>query len=240
MTPAELAADARKDHMIDLANRDIHNPLGKDQESRFFIHPHGRFRLKMDIMLVLLLSMSAAVVPYSISFDVGGIAYKVFNIVSDSFFWVDLVFNFFTGVEQNGMVIHDKKVIIRRYLCGWFLLDLLSVFPIEVVFHDLGEVGKLAQLAKLVRLLRILRIMRIINRLEYALLVRDATSQLCKFFGAVLILSHWFACIFVGLGRGNLPEKGWIAAFELERVSDAELYVNAYYWAIMTMTTGLP
>jgi hypothetical protein len=239
MTPAELAADARKSDIIDDANRDVSNPMGNVNESRFFIHPHGAFRLKMDIVLVTLLSMSAAVVPYSVSFDVSGLGYDVFNIVSDAFFWLDLVLNFFTGVEKNGMVIHDRKAIVRTYLSGWFMLDLVSVFPIEFVMGDnsTNDLDRIAQLAKLVRLLRMLRIIRIINRLEYALLVRDATSQLFKFFGAVLILSHWFACIFVGLGIGNLPNEGWIATYELENASNAELYVNAYYWGIMTMTT---
>jgi hypothetical protein len=74
---------------------------------------------------------------------------------------------------------------MRKYLFGWFIIDFVSVFPFETLANendwaDVPALTKLLKLARLLRLLRMLRIYRIISRLEYALLVRHAASQVCE------------------------------------------------------------
>ena len=52
----------------------------------------------------------------------------------DLIFLCDLLVNFFSAFEDDKMVlIDDRKKIISSYFRGWFAIDFLSIFPMDII-----------------------------------------------------------------------------------------------------------
>ena len=106
------------------------------------------------------------VVPFRIGFDqhpTGG--WHIFEVAIDCIFIVDLVLNFRSGfmkdeTDEDSMVEMDAGRIAKRYLKGWFWIDLVSAVPTTILLHesqDSQSANKLPRLLKVPRLVRMLR-----------------------------------------------------------------------------------
>ena len=53
----------------------------------------------------------------------------------DFFFFIDIIITFFTVYEDKEKMVEvtDKKQIAKNYLYGWFVLDFLSIVPIDML-----------------------------------------------------------------------------------------------------------
>lgn len=62
----------------------------------------------------------------------------VFYTICDTFFLIDLILTFFTSVNDEKKVyeITDKKVIAKKYLKGWFWVDLISILPFDIMLRN--------------------------------------------------------------------------------------------------------
>ena len=83
-------------------------------------------------MILLMVSM---IVPIRIAFtDEEPLEWFIFYIVTDSIFLIEIVLNFFTTVSDELKVyeITDRKIIAKKYLKGWFWIDVISIAPIDV------------------------------------------------------------------------------------------------------------
>lgn len=67
-------------------------------------------------------------------------------------------------------MILDSKIIARKYLKSWFLVDFISSLPLDYVFlgiegqsYSAGRALRILRLAKLLQLLRLLRISRLVR-----------------------------------------------------------------------------
>lgn len=76
-------------------------------------------------------------------------AWLVVDSIVDVIFLVDIVLNFHTTfVGPAGEVISDPKLIRMNYLKTWFVIDLLSCLPYDVInaFENVDEVSILVPL----------------------------------------------------------------------------------------------
>lgn len=94
----------------------------------------------------------------------------VFNVVSDTFFLMDLVLNFRTGIviEDNTEIILDPERIKKKYLKTWFVVDFVSSIPVDYVFLIVekgidSEVYKTARALRIVRFTKILSLLRLLR-----------------------------------------------------------------------------
>ena len=56
------------------------------------------------------------------------------NFIIDFFFLVDMILTFYSAFyDENLMIVDNKKQIAKRYLQGWFTIDLLAIIPFEYV-----------------------------------------------------------------------------------------------------------
>ena len=56
--------------------------------------------------------------------------------IVDAFFVMDIFVNFNTAVVVNELeLITDRKKIAIHYIKSWFLIDLLSVIPFDIIFE---------------------------------------------------------------------------------------------------------
>uniref|UniRef100_A0A3Q3IWM5 Potassium voltage-gated channel, subfamily H (eag-related), member 5b n=1 Tax=Monopterus albus TaxID=43700 RepID=A0A3Q3IWM5_MONAL len=178
------------------------------------------FKTTWDWVILILTFYTAIMVPYNVSFKTkqNNIAWLVLDSVVDVIFLVDIVLNFHTTfVGPGGEVISDPKLIRMNYLKTWFVIDLLSCLPYDIInaFENVDELTSFQQPAlikaahsptsvgisslfsslKVVRLLRLGRVARKLDHyLEYGAAV---LVLLVCVFGLV---AHWLACIWYSIG----------------------------------------
>lgn len=58
--------------------------------------------------------------------------------VVECFFYLDFFFNWFVGfkdIEHHKNVYEFKKIAIR-YFYGWFLIDFMAIFPVQIIIDS--------------------------------------------------------------------------------------------------------
>jgi len=145
-------------------------------------------------------------------------------------FLADLVLNFHTAYYARGEVVTDRAAIRRHYLKTWFFIDLLSVFPLELISGPLnlqlfGHTLDLAPVLRLLRLLRLLHLRQLVNRWSHADFFNPSVIRLAILLLWILMVAHWAACGWIVLGNVR-PDY-----------TAPENYLRALYWAITTFAT---
>uniref|UniRef100_UPI0035902E01 potassium voltage-gated channel subfamily H member 1-like isoform X1 n=2 Tax=Myxine glutinosa TaxID=7769 RepID=UPI0035902E01 len=159
------------------------------------------FKTTWDWIILILTFYTAIMVPYNVSFKTkqNNVVWLVMDSVVDVIFLVDIVLNFHTTfVGPAGEVISDPRLIRMNYLKTWFVIDLLSCLPYDIInaFENVDEgISSLFSSLKVVRLLRLGRVARKLDHyIEYGAAV---LVLLVCVFGLV---AHWLACIWSFIG----------------------------------------
>lgn len=108
--------------------------------------------------------------------------------------------SFMTAIEHEGKLNFTYHIIIKHYLRGWFLLDLLWTIPFyalvgekDVNFLHIAMINpSWYPLCRAFRAFRVMSLVRVRGRLEYSLRVRSSSSSLFGFLYTVLGLAHVF------------------------------------------------
>ncbi|MCJ8731014.1 hypothetical protein PDJAM_G00191140 [Pangasius djambal] len=166
------------------------------------------FKTTWDWVILILTFYTAIMVPYNVSFKTkqNNVTWLVLDSVVDVIFLVDIVLNFHTTfVGPGGEVISDPQLIRMNYLKTWFVIDLLSCLPYDIInaFENVDEgISSLFSSLKVVRLLRLGRVARKLDHyLEYGAAV---LVLLVCVFGLV---AHWLACIWYSIGDYEVIDK---------------------------------
>ncbi|KAM5256759.1 potassium/sodium hyperpolarization-activated cyclic nucleotide-gated channel 3 isoform 2-T2 [Ctenodactylus gundi] len=202
----------------------------------WIIHPYSDFRFYWDLIMLLLMVGNLIVLPVGITFfkEENSPPWIVFNVLSDTFFLLDLVLNFRTGivVEEGAEILLAPRAIRMRYLRTWFLVDLISSIPVDYIFLVVeleprldAEVYKTARALRIVRftkilsLLRLLRLSRLIRYIhqweEIFHMTYDLASAVVRIFnliGMMLLLCHWDGCLqFLVPMLQDFPPDCWVS-----------------------------
>ena len=130
--------------------------------------------------------------------------------VIDVCFYLDIVANFNTAIIRGYEVIDDKKLIARKYLSGWFWVDIIATIEWDILLLDVMNVGSKPQgsrvmpvalqdnisLIKLLKVFRLAKASRLIARLTAKLTLNTGYIDATKFFVYVFIVAHILACLF--------------------------------------------
>lgn len=153
--------------------------------------------------MLLLMVGNLIVLPVGITFfkEENSPPWIVFNVLSDTFFLLDLVLNFRTGivVEEGAEILLAPRAIRTRYLRTWFLVDLISSIPVDYIFLVVELEPRLdAEVYKTARALRIVRFTKILSLLRLLRL-----SRLIRYI-------HQWEEVGWGGGQGayHTPQKG--------------------------------
>nr|XP_020467239.1 potassium voltage-gated channel subfamily H member 5-like isoform X3 [Monopterus albus]XP_020467240.1 potassium voltage-gated channel subfamily H member 5-like isoform X3 [Monopterus albus] len=221
------------------------------------------FKTTWDWVILILTFYTAIMVPYNVSFKTkqNNIAWLVLDSVVDVIFLVDIVLNFHTTfVGPGGEVISDPKLIRMNYLKTWFVIDLLSCLPYDIInaFENVDEgISSLFSSLKVVRLLRLGRVARKLDHyLEYGAAV---LVLLVCVFGLV---AHWLACIWYSIGdyevideaTNTIKKDSWLYQLAINIGSPyryntsgsgqleggpgkGSLYITSLYFTMTSLTT---
>ncbi|XP_038643030.1 potassium/sodium hyperpolarization-activated cyclic nucleotide-gated channel 4-like [Scyliorhinus canicula] len=220
----------------------------------WIIHPYSDFRFYWDLAMLLLMVGNLIILPVGITFfkDENTPPWIVFNVVSDTFFLIDLVLNFRTGivVEDNTEIILDPHTIKMKYLKSWFLVDFVSSIPVDYVFlivdletrvdsevYKTARALRIVRFAKILSLLRLLRLSRLIRYIhqweEIFHMTYDLASavvRIVNLIGMMLLLCHWDGCLqFLVPMLQDFPDDCWVSinhmVQEISVVSQSGLFV---------------
>ena len=99
---------------------------------------------------------STLVTPYRIAFlNDTDADWLIIEVIIDIIYFFDIVFSFLSAyhnlIEE---LIDDRKKIACNYLKFWFIVDFISILPINYIFNS-EDVNSLGQLARIPRIYRI-------------------------------------------------------------------------------------
>ncbi|XP_051901749.1 potassium/sodium hyperpolarization-activated cyclic nucleotide-gated channel 4-like isoform X2 [Pristis pectinata] len=210
--------------------------------------------------MLLLMVGNLIILPVGITFfkDENTPPWIVFNVVSDTFFLIDLVLNFRTGivVEDNTEIILDPHTIKMKYLKSWFLVDFVSSIPVDYVFlivdletrvdsevYKTARALRIVRFAKILSLLRLLRLSRLIRYIhqweEIFHMTYDLASavvRIVNLIGMMLLLCHWDGCLqFLVPMLQDFPEDCWVSINRMVNDSWGKQYSHALFKAMSHM-----
>ncbi|XP_061122732.1 potassium/sodium hyperpolarization-activated cyclic nucleotide-gated channel 3 isoform X1 [Syngnathus typhle] len=224
----------------------------------WIIHPYSNFRFYWDLVMLLLMMSNLVILPWGITFfeDQNTIPWITFNMLSDTLFLMDLVFNFRTGIlGEDSHIILDPKCIRLHYLRSWFLVDFISSIPVDYIFlvvdleslQDSTDVYRTARALRIVRftkilsLLRLLRLSRLIRYIhqweEMFNMTYDLASavvRIVNLIGMMLLLCHWDGCLtFMVPMLQDFPADCWVSK---NNMVNATWHIQYSYALFMAMS----
>ena len=189
--------------------------------------PTSTFKSRWDLVMILFVLYNSWYIPMELSFayltENKSAGHCAVDYAIDLCFLFDVVVNFRT-TYYNGVneLVLDRKVIAKKYIASWFAVDLLAVFPFEIVVGGqfCGGEGWTASaddessaalsalgMVKLFRLLRLGRVLKKFDKLGAANAFRIVHSM-----AAFLLVVNWFACAWWALGVAEQRSQDLVCA----------------------------
>ena len=84
-------------------------------------------------------------------------------------FGIDILVTFNTSYSETDSLIEvtDRKKIAYNYLKSWLTIDLISIFPFELIFgKNLSAVAKFARIGRLYKLIRMTRLAKLFKLIK--------------------------------------------------------------------------
>jgi hypothetical protein len=176
-----------------------------------------KLRLRWDLFIILLALWNCIYIPFDAAFGVKeSVAIIVVDRIIDVFFFMDILFNFFTTFINplNKLLVTDLKKIALHYILGpRFIVDVLATIPFDYLIPKSNKPSKLnTKVLGLMKMIRLLRLGRIITfmKLRSDFKIGFRIFQLLFF---LLLLAHWIGCIWYLIV--NDAKKEWIPPFDL-------------------------
>lgn len=143
---------------VSLANQELNF-----QKAAFVINPRSDLFQYWEIVSSFCIFLTCLIVPFQASFNSQYSTLWAFAYMFDVLFLADVLLRFWVGYFSKGTLIADRSLIRRRYLRGKFLLDLLTIIPLDFLAFGVGTHLKWHQTLSLLRLNRVLRVYRLLS-----------------------------------------------------------------------------
>ena len=214
------------------------------------MRPHTLFSFIWDAMTIVLIIVDLVLIPYFLSFGLQGV-FENFEYIQLLFFIMDIALNFNKVYVYEGDLVTNRRMIAKKYLKGWFIIDLLVTFPYQNIpgapektitgakkdYYD--KISKYSKFVRIIRLLRVVKLKKIVKNWEEYIgnsLFVNGIINLLNLSMTILFLAHWCACIWYSIGSSE-TKYSWLQDSNLSNESVADQYVASLYFAITTMLT---
>ena len=223
-----------------------------EKEIPWIILPDNPYKKIWDLLIAFLILYSAIITPYEIAFSDSNKS-SWFEILIDIFLAIDIVLTFFSAYtdEEENLVKNHKK-IIKKYLKSWFIIDIISVLPLNNLFKSgkysgLTKISKLPKLYRLIKLTKLLRMTKMsskgnLNRVTKffmeKLKINANVERLFFFVLTFLLMNHLCACFWYFMAKiEDFSPDSWVVRLGYMDNSNVELYIISFYWTLTTVTT---
>ena len=107
------------------------------------IYPDNFNKIIWDIIICIFLVMSCILTPVDLAYPnyrVNSANYSAFLYFIDFVFFFDLIVTFFSAYEDYELKIQDDlKDIALNYLKGWFIIDFVSILPLDLILSSISN-----------------------------------------------------------------------------------------------------
>ena len=183
-----------------------------------------------DWGIIVLILYSAIVVPWEFAFQrTPNHLLETVDYLVDVLFLADTVMCFYTSfMDSHGVEVLELPVIRKRYLRGFFPIDLLALIPFELIVKA-SKANVQLNLLQLIKLPRLLRVSRLMKRLD--MFTTANFLRVIKLLFGFFLFSHWIACAWFFLGRyqeeGNVwTGSVWLVDADLCQTVRSEGYLD--------------
>lgn len=194
------------------------------QEPWWLLFPDAKWMTRWDILIFLTLVFTAIATPFEVAIlDVKYWDWLfVANRIVDLVFLLDMIKSFFTAYRDKKLGhkwVKDIHKIRRNYLCGWFLIDAISILPYDLMGDDATKELKALRILRVIRLLKLLRVMKassFFQRYEASMSIPSGNVIFIKHLLYLVIFGHWTSCLWIMLAQiQHYSETTWIDAFAI-------------------------
>ena len=166
----------------------------------FTINPRHPFMHRYDLFVLVLVLYSSVMEPYKAAFADVRDETNLLDFFVDLMFYVDMTLTFWTGIDKGYDIVMDKREVLKRYMSGWFVVDLAATVQWALIYKALFPGGATdapaLKLIRIVKVLRLARMGRLIGKLTATWTLHTGFIEAVKFFIYVLIVAHLQACFF--------------------------------------------
>lgn len=184
----------------------------------------------------------AIVLPFHMCFNMPD---KKSDVVIDRIitftFLADVILTFFTSFHdiKSGKEVVSLRRIALNYLTGWFVLDVLSIFPFEALLNEsrknvaggmsairIGRISKLNRLIRFIRLARITRAFKLQQNMKMraTLRIEETQNRMLLFVGTFALMVHLLTCGWCGFKLWD-GEHNWMN-LKLAALADSGEVIN--------------
>ena len=191
-----------------------------------------KIRLVWNIILLILLFYTLFLTTFRISFiettDEDFKNWEIFDNIVTGLFVLDIIITLnssFFDVSKN-IIVYHRFEILKNYFKTWMLIDILSIFPFDVITKSNNNTDSL-RLLRLPRLYRLLRIFRLINIMkkvkknnlldkiigffEFNMAFTNVTYFLFKYY----IFAHLLGCLWFYIAKIKDFSFTWVSKYFL-------------------------
>lgn len=222
--------------------------------SLFCVHPRQPWKVRWDIFVGLMVVYSLLVLPFRIAFEqeAKGTALVLEYCVEVSFA-LDLVLCFCTGYyTAQGVYVSSPRSIAKTYLLTFFIPDVLSCFPVELMIGDVSWIDQI-KMFKFVRLVRLMKLMRLLKIQKYLLERLDLNPNVVHMVNMlvqVVVLVHLLTCLWYFIATPvcgesfDLPHdpcpdgneaRNWVRTFGVDHFKPLARYIASFHLVTATM-----
>ena len=230
-------------------------------DESFYINPESNFILIFDGILLFISLYSMLFFPYYLAHNLTFCReelftfYRIFNIFTEFIYVLDFIFGFFRAYYNfEETLIKKHSSIIKKYLNGWFIFDLIGAIPIYSIIkmkekrciyspqanyynYILNNINYLLVCNRILKLIKSITYNQAYNFISNILNDYKYYNQINLFLNVcfTLFFFHFTSCIYIFIGRNSYPN--WIMNTNLETQNFIHIYICGIYILITALTT---
>ena len=229
----------------------------EEEINSFYIDPNSNFCFYFDLILFLINIITFIDIPLYLAMNRNFCKEKYFslndilNILNEIINTFDVIFGFFRAFHNwEEQLIKKNDIIIKRYLLGWCLFDIMSAIPVYSIIKKSEPncdkkynylnydtiLNNIHYLFLCIRLIKMLKIFSTKNRAwKY---ISNKLNEFWKLiFNICLIIFalNYTACLYIFIARNSYPN--WILQTKLETTEFRNIYICSIYLLLMAITT---
>ncbi|EAR86588.2 cyclic nucleotide-binding domain protein (macronuclear) [Tetrahymena thermophila SB210] len=203
---------------------------------KFSIHPGSFPIIIFKIYLVLITMINLVYLPLMLGFDleVSHFSYAFFFLTGISYS-VEVAIKFKTSLSEKGEIISNPTLIAKKYIQNELIYDVITLIGVI-----LGSAQHFFFLLMIIRIKHVLKYMDDLNNHYYLAEKYHQLWVLSGLFCFIVMIVHYFACIFHYVGLSQINDKyeiSWLNYYQLENTAWQIRYNYSLYFSFITTAT---
>ena len=229
-----------------------------------FIHPSSCTKSVLDLFTLLSTFFFLFVSPLQIAFihtlSSHILQTAVINAIAECVYILDLIVSFITAYidNYNDKLILQTSLIAKRYICSWFVCDLIAAIPSNfyidyyiynnpqtllyketfMIYNTTSSNVKYIHLCKLLKLLKVYKVVceNVIVLTVFDKAIHSHIGQSVLLIVTLLLFAvflHILTCVFIFIGYSVYPS--WITKLNINHMEYMNVYIASFYEQTLTI-----